>query len=1107
MTSQCFCPKHPPRAKRCRFILICLVIASLGVTFGSSLSAEDTDDTKAIALYADAANFQKGGAIEVAISSWNSFIKQYPKHPRVADAQHFLGICYLQLDNPNYLLAIASFEKALANPQLKDRQESLVNLGWSLFASSAVDSDSRQEQLKKSIVIFEQMLKENTESQFSDRAFFFIGEALYALGQQEKAIDSYNRLLDSDNAKESTLWIDAMYSRGVAHEEKEEINLAVSTYRELLQTCDRPTLVTDVNLRLGDLLLLNENYNEALQRFIAATKSASEATDRAYGLFRQAFTLVQTNQIEQAAKKYQELLSEYPDSSFAGPAQLAAAQSHYRAGNLILAEDGFQEVLKKNDAVAATEAAHWIARIKISEGRFDDAIQVANQQIDSSEGNFKVALRMDLAEALTGKAKSFEEKETAEKEFSAIYQAFPEDALASRALYNATLIAFQINAYPRSLESAKDFITSYPRDPLKSEAQFIKAESELLLGKIEDSSNTFQNLLNSTSQDHPQRSSWVLRAATSWNRASRFQLTIETLQNEIKFINSPLEKAEAYLALGQAQLQVSDNDAALKSFQLSRKQSTDWARGSDSLLLEGQALFQAGKTQQAIEKWLEVAESSSVSGVANQAWYKLAKQASDENNHLKAISFYEKINQTPNSGGPGFGDLAIFAQYGIAWSWMQLRDYEKAVEFFTPLTKDSTIAVYLDALLGRGISNRNLGRNSEARSDFDLLLNLSIQGDALGNALYELALVEIEENNFAKAIELLDQIITRLPQYPGLENVYYELGWAQKSSGQLDGAAASFQSLLDRFPNSAQASEVAYFLGQQGYATQQWSDASKYFQIAFEKAGDQELAEKSIYRMAWSLYNQKSFAESEKIFIKQAAEYGDGMLILDALMMIGECRFQREEYQIAIDAFATAREKIRQRDDNSSSVPDPSEQQVREIVFLHGGQSYAQLKQWKNAIECYDELRERFPATGYLAELFYETGFAHQQLGDNASALTFYREVADNYRNAIAARSRFMIGEIHFDEQKLDEAIPEFQRVMYGFGAENAPAEIKNWQAKSGFEAGRCGELLIMQSKTEQAKQKSLNLARRFYQYVLDQHPTHELASKSRERIEALNVD
>ncbi|MGI9470113.1 MAG: tetratricopeptide repeat protein, partial [Rubripirellula sp.] len=251
-------------------------------------------------------------------------------------------------------------------------------------------------------------------------------------------------------------------------------------------------------------------------------------------------------------------------------------------------------------------------------------------------------------------------------------------------------------------------------------------------------------------------------------------------------------------------------------------------------------------------------------------------------------------------------------------------------------------------------------------------------------------------------------------------------------------------------------------------------------------------------------FKTPDFDASEQAFAAMSKKHPDGKLAFDADMMVGECRFKRGDFESAFAGYEVARDRIRKNDDTAKTVRDGAERQVRELVFLHGGQSAAQLENWDEAIEWYDELRERFPSSNYLPQVFYETGSAYQQKNENTQALKFYQEVADNYRNEIAARARFMMGEIYFADRKFDKAIPEFQRVMFGYGAEKAPKAFKNWQAKSGFEAGRCSELLLQSAKTDSSKKKAKQFAIDFYNYVSQKHPDHELATKSRERVEAL---
>ncbi|MEM9586603.1 MAG: tetratricopeptide repeat protein [Planctomycetota bacterium] len=377
------------------------------------------------------------------------------------------------------------------------------------------------------------------------------------------------------------------------------------------------------------------------------------------------------------------------------------------------------------------------------------------------------------------------------------------------------------------------------------------------------------------------------------------------------------------------------------------------------------------------------------------------------------------------------------------------------------------------------------------------------EGTPLGHALYELALIDQNDRDQTAAIQKLTRLVDEVPKYPGMEKVLYELGWSQREAGKSKDAAASFARLLKQYPQSELAGEAAYFLGQELYAASNWQAAAEKFQLA-TASGDAGLSEKAYYRLGWSYFKSQRYSEAAAAFASQAQRHADGPLALDAMMMVGECAFKSADYQKALDAFSKARAQLQANDDRADTIRSANDRQVRELVLLHGGQSAAQLKRWDDAIGWYDELRSRFPATTYLAQVFYETGVAYQQQNQNEQALKLFEQVATQYRNETAARARFMMGEIRFGDRQYDKAITEFQRVMFGFGAEQAPDSIKNWQAKSGFEAGRCGEALSQQARTRAKQSQAISIAIKFYQYVVEKHPNNELVAQSNTRVAAL---
>ncbi|MFG0268305.1 MAG: tetratricopeptide repeat protein [Rhodopirellula sp. JB055] len=1072
---------------------------------------EPAQDSAAVALYADAANFQTNGAIGLAVDTWKKFLKEYPDSPLASKASHYLGVCYMQQDTPDLKAAADAFQVALKDTKYDLREESLSNRGWCLYAAAGTGEEADPKLLREAIATYDTLIKENPDSRLLDRAYFYRGEALYAMGDLDKAIESYNAMMKLDGVADSVLRCDALYARGVALEEQKKYDQAQASYQQLLTACADSDLIVDVEIRMGDMLLLQGEMQEAVKRFESVANHVNATPeDKAYSYFRQGFAFAQDGAPSQASASYEKLLKQFPQSPYAAAATLASAQTLYQAGDLSGAAARFRDVLQGTDPVAATESAHWLARIELGTANREPAkmlesaqaaYEVASEQMErGAEGSFAVALKLDAAEALSLQPDRLNE---ALDQYLSIAKEHAEDALAPRALYNAAFVALQLGDTDQAAKLAEDFNNKYPRDPLAPDALFVGAEALLASGKAADAAERYQSLVDSKPQrDHPQRPTWILRGATAWKAAGEPAKTAALIRANLDAMQTPEQKAEALLLAGQAELAAGDAAKAAKTFQASREAAPEWARSDEAFLMAGQSQLTAGNRDAAAGIWQELIRTNGESRMADQARYKLGQLASGDQQYAKAIEYFTPILTSKRDAG-----LLPFARYAKGMAELQSQQHEQAVKTLSELiTENSDHALMDDALLSRGIAYRHLNQDAESRSDLTAFLDTKPTGNNLGHALYELALLDQNASQTAKAAESLQRIAQEVPNYPDMDKVLYELGWSLRESGQDEQALAQFEQLISKFPDNALVADAAYFVGQDHYRNERWSDAAKAFQIAANKTSDLDLKEKSLYRLGWSYYKQKLYAEAEAAFKRQYVEVQQGGLLLDSMMMIGESRFKQEKYDTALRAYSKAREKIVAENDSASSIRDRAERQVRELILLHGGQSAAQLGQFEDAIDWYDELRERFPATTYLPQVFYETGFAAQNAGDDEKALKFYAEVADNFRNEIAARARFMMGEIHFANKTFDKAIPEFQRVMFGFGADKADPVIKNWQAKSGFEAGRCAELLLQSARTDAAKARATKFAQDFYQYVIDQHPGHELAAKAKQRAEALKA-
>jgi tetratricopeptide (TPR) repeat protein len=176
---------------------------------------------------------------------------------------------------------------------------------------------------------------------------------------------------------------------------------------------------------------------------------------------------------------------------------------------------------------------------------------------------------------------------------------------------------------------------------------------------------------------------------------------------------------------------------------------------------------------------------------------------------------------------------------------------------------------------------------------------------------------------------------------------------------------------------------------------------------------------------------------------------------------------------------------------------------MQTLGLLHGAQAASQLKKWEQSIDMLNTLIEKFEKSPYLSEAFYERGWAQQKKGNLDEAWADFEKAAED-THALGARARFMMGELRFGQKQYDDAIREFKRTMYLYGGDDAPEDVKVWQAKAAFDAGRCTEVQIEAASSAQVRAAAIAEAKKFYSFIIQKHPQNGLATEAKKRLEAL---
>ena len=176
-----------------------------------------------------------------------------------------------------------------------------------------------------------------------------------------------------------------------------------------------------------------------------------------------------------------------------------------------------------------------------------------------------------------------------------------------------------------------------------------------------------------------------------------------------------------------------------------------------------------------------------------------------------------------------------------------------------------------------------------------------------------------------------------------------------------------------------------------------------------------------------------------------------------------------------MDAYATALTRRPARDD------------LLALGLLHAGQAAAQLEQWTQSLSMLVQCQQEYPDCEGADEVRFERGWALYHLDRLEDAQREFEAVAGRDADVLAARARFMVGEVQFANRQYDDAVRTFFQVAYGFGDEAAPEAFHTWQAEAMFEAARC----LDQTQRYEA-------ARKLYAELLERFPDSRKAVHAR---------
>lgn len=1056
--------------------MLVALLVSQPLSVPAQPASPPSSPAEALRIYEGAANAQNQKAYDLAVEEWGEFLKRFPRDPLAAKARYYEGVCHLQLQNLEQ--AVESFSAVVRDhPRFELLEDTLLNLGWCQFSLA---EGGQAERYPTAIESFSQLLEKFPQGTRRDEALFFRAESHYALGKRQEAVASY-RELASEHA-ESRLRCDALYAMGVALEELDDYRGAGRAYDQFLSGCDTHDLTTEVRMRKAETLLQTD-YIEAADELFGEVAAIADFPAADYALTRQAVCRARKEKFAEAGALYAEVVKRFPNSSLLAEAEISAGRAFYRAEDHASARQWFTAVIDR-DGEHAVEAVHWLGRILLREGKAEEVEALVTPYRTKAEGHpMEAELLVNLADA-------YFEQPAHREEALALYlevaDRHAEHRQAAQALYNAAFAALELRRLNQCLELSARFLAEHSEDPLAADAQLLAVEANLEKRDFPAARRQLENLLTSYPQ-HPDRHRWQLRLGMVLYVAGQYDESQQQLEMVLPNLAQAEEVAEARYLLGASHFFRDQFPAAQSALEASLQASSSWRQADEARLLLARTHQKEHRWTEALEHLEQFHRDYPESSLRDQAYYREGEIQYGREAFAEAVQAYREVIRTNNRSA-----FAPFALHGLGWSELKRLKFPEASRYFAMLRErypDHELT--RTARLAAGMALRQEGKHQEAIAELEQFLATNPDPPQKSDALYERGLAEVASGDHERAARTFQQLLQQDSGYGHADKVRYELAWAERNGGNAEAALNAFKQLAQDHPQSPLAAEALFHVAEDHYQKRQFEEALESFQVAQRDASLSELKEKATYKLGWTYFQLKQFSEAAEQFAEQAASFPDGVLSADALFMRAESLYQQDRFEEALAAFQVARKAT------------PSSKQMAELTLLHAGQSASQLQQYSQAVELFDELESQFPESRYLAEAWYERGWARHKQEQLEPAFADYERAAA-HRNLLGVRARFMMGEVRFAQKKYDEAIREFQRAMFLYGGEDAAPELKSWQVKAAYEAGRCAEVQIESAANDSQRASAISNARKFYEFVVQNRADESLATAADKRLDVL---
>lgn len=455
-----------------------------------------------------------------ALDYTQNFLKQFPKSRRINEAKTLMG--EILLTSKDYQRAIDILES------IKDKSAEAEEAYQKVTYFRGLEYYNERA-FPNALSMFLRSAKFPHDPEIHALGVYWKGESMYELRKFGESVTTFENFLSMPGANKTDVYNYANYALGYAAFEDEKFAKAADYFGRFLRGNDKdPKTVTDATIRLADSYFVNKNYSDAMAYYNRII--AQKGTGEDYALFQQGMIQGLTGNEDAKIATMASLLQRFPKSNYADDAGFETAYAYFNKsvydrakGDLIsliaqypnssyipraLVTIGLVQYDQKEDD-AALESFKKVIREYPSVPEAKQALeQIKNIYVDRGDANGFISY------ASTTPLGNF----TASEQDNIMFQ-------SANALH---LKGDAKGAY----EAVNAYFEKFPKAINDKQAKFIRAESLVKLGRIDEAKLDYDYILNDWTSDYTERAlmsiSKVMMEEKKYNEAIVYLKRLET---------------------------------------------------------------------------------------------------------------------------------------------------------------------------------------------------------------------------------------------------------------------------------------------------------------------------------------------------------------------------------------------------------------------------------------------------------------------------------------------------------------------------------------------------------------------------------------------------